>query len=123
MCDLKRCVFSCLLYRMGMGGATNTGEGEGELSDCLRCDEKLCGPVKASKRSPCSILTMSLPSTLSIVCMFTTPTLTMPTPLLPLLWLHRGCKYYGYTYYGGPYQAFIGCAGANRRRAGVVSDP
>ncbi len=38
------------------------GTQEGELSDCLRCDEKLCGP------------------------------------------------------------AFISCAGANRRRAGVVSD-
>jgi len=62
MCDLRRCVFSCLLYRMGLGGSTNQGDKEGELSDCLRCDEKLCGP------------------------------------------------------------AFITCAGANRRRSGVVSD-
>jgi len=68
MCDLKRCVFSCLLYRcvcmcvcmrvcmcvcvfscplyrMGMGGSTNTGEVEGALSDCLKCDEKMCGPA------------------------------------------------------------------------------
>ena len=44
MCDLRRCVFSCLLYRMGLGGSTNQGDKEGELSDCLRCDEKLCGP-------------------------------------------------------------------------------
>ena len=62
MCDLRRCVFSCLLYRMGLGGSTNQGDKEGELSNCLRCDEKLCGP------------------------------------------------------------AFITCAGANRRRSGVVSD-
>ena len=45
MCDLRQCVFSCLLYRMGMGGSTNTGDSEGSLSDCLNCDEKLCGPA------------------------------------------------------------------------------
>lgn len=61
MCDLRHCVFTCLLYRMGFGGAKNSGDGK-SLSHCLECDEKRCGP------------------------------------------------------------AFIRCAGANRRRAGIYSD-
>lgn len=43
MCDLRNCVFTCLLYRMGFGGSKNTGDGE--LSHCLECDEKRCGPA------------------------------------------------------------------------------
>mmetsp|Transcript_480 Transcript_480/g.883 ORF Transcript_480/g.883 Transcript_480/m.883 type:complete len:244 (-) Transcript_480:56-787(-) len=59
MCDMKKCVFTCL--KMILTGQRNNG-GDGELNDCLLCDEKLCGP------------------------------------------------------------AFIECAGANRRRSGIVSD-
>ena len=42
MCDLRNCVFTCLLYRMGFGGGKNSGD---ELSHCLECDEKRCGPA------------------------------------------------------------------------------
>jgi len=42
MCDLDKCVFSCMLYRMGLGGSKNADGGE--LNRCLECDEKRCGP-------------------------------------------------------------------------------
>ena len=43
MCDLKKCVFTCLLYRMGWVGSKNVGKTEGGLNACLECDEKRCG--------------------------------------------------------------------------------
>ena len=60
MCDMRSCVFTCL--KMILTGQRNNDGKDGELNDCLLCDEKLCGP------------------------------------------------------------AFIDCAGANRRRSGIVSD-
>ena len=45
ICDLSKCVFTCLLFRMGWGGSNNASDGEGELSKCLFCDERRCGPA------------------------------------------------------------------------------
>lgn len=59
-CTKRHCKWSCLLYRLGIGGRGS--EAGGRLGPCLDCDEKMCGP------------------------------------------------------------AFISCAGANRRRSGIVSD-
>jgi len=41
MCDMKSCVFTCL--KMILTGQRNNPNGE--LNDCLLCDEKLCGPA------------------------------------------------------------------------------
>jgi hypothetical protein len=65
MCDLRRCVFTCLwygLFRAIDGDATGTSGTTTTLNPCTTCDEKRCGP------------------------------------------------------------AFIQCAGANRRRTGILSD-
>ena len=61
VCDQRNCVFTCL-YSLLRGEKNNRDAAPEELSSCLRCDEKLCGP------------------------------------------------------------AFMGCAGANRRRSGITSD-
>ena len=42
MCDMKNCVFTCIKMLM-FGGANN--KEDGELNDCLKCDEKRCGPA------------------------------------------------------------------------------
>jgi hypothetical protein len=56
---MKKCVFTCVKMLI-FGGSNN--DDSGELNDCLKCDERRCGP------------------------------------------------------------AYIECAGANRRRSGIVSD-
>lgn len=61
VCDQRNCVFTCL-YSLLRGEKNNRDAAPEELSSCLRCDEKLCGP------------------------------------------------------------AFMGCAGANRRRSSITSD-
>ena len=43
MCDLRSCVFTCLKMMLTGRKGKNNGDG-GELNDCLRCDEQLCGP-------------------------------------------------------------------------------
>lgn len=61
LCDLRKCIFTCLFY--GMFGDVDGGAGTGTvLNACTQCDERRCGPD------------------------------------------------------------FIQCAGANRRRSGIVSD-
>ena len=45
LCDLQKCVFACLLFRMGWGGSNNVPGSEGRLSECLECDERRCGPA------------------------------------------------------------------------------
>jgi hypothetical protein len=46
ICDLRRCIFTCLLY--GMFGDVDKGSGGGggtTLNACTRCDERRCGPA------------------------------------------------------------------------------
>ena len=45
LCDIQKCVFTCLLFRMGWGGSNNAPGSEGMLSECLECDERRCGPA------------------------------------------------------------------------------
>lgn len=61
LCDQQKCLFTCL-WGILMGEPNNREAARDELSPCLRCDERMCGP------------------------------------------------------------AFVTCAGANRRRAGITSD-
>jgi hypothetical protein len=42
MCDMSKCVFTCIQMLM-FGGSNN--DGDGDLNDCLKCDEKRCGPA------------------------------------------------------------------------------
>ena len=65
MSDLKQCVFTCLMWKVGMlpegasnnaiiqqakgangGGSSGSGGsgGSGALNACLLCDERMCGP-------------------------------------------------------------------------------
>jgi hypothetical protein len=62
MCDLRKCIFTCMWYRL-LNHQVDGGAGTGtSLNSCTECDEKRCGP------------------------------------------------------------AFVTCAGANRRRSGIISD-
>ena len=43
MCNTKNCVATCFWQTL-WGGQNNQGAKEGQLNDCLECDERLCGP-------------------------------------------------------------------------------
>ena len=64
LCSQRHCKFTCLTQMLASGGLANIASNDegGGLNDCIRCDERMCGP------------------------------------------------------------AFARCAGANRRRAGILSD-
>ena len=42
MCDLRQCVFTCLSSILR--GESNNPD-QGDINNCLLCDEKLCGPA------------------------------------------------------------------------------
>lgn len=44
VCDQKLCVLTCL-YSLLKGEKNNRDAAPGDLSSCLQCDEKLCGPA------------------------------------------------------------------------------
>jgi hypothetical protein len=44
MCDLKKCIFTCLKMKLGLSGNGNNDRA-GKLNACLECDEKRCGPA------------------------------------------------------------------------------
>lgn len=44
-CSFKSCKFSCIKYKLFRQDNNNDdGSGNSELNDCLKCDERMCGP-------------------------------------------------------------------------------
>ena len=44
MCDLDNCKWTCLKMILSRQRKNKAGGDEGELNDCLKCDERICGP-------------------------------------------------------------------------------
>lgn len=43
-CNVKHCKFTCIKSKYLFRDITDNNEEDGELNDCLECDEKMCGP-------------------------------------------------------------------------------
>lgn len=44
VCNVKHCKFTCIKSKYLFRDMTDNNEEDGELNDCLECDEKMCGP-------------------------------------------------------------------------------